>query len=115
MNNTLSYSEVYDLCERKKIKIKDLCESVGMTYQGLKTSLETGKLSSDKVALLCKLLSITPNQFFQYPEQNSYLRNHVEQTGMVNMQNVQYGLDIIKEQLSIKDQQISSLLTILNK
>lgn len=115
------YSEIQDLCNLRKITVKELCSSIGMSYQGLKTSLETNKLSSDKVLLLCKSLLITPNDFFGWSA--SYSAQQI-QTGCVG--NSQYidtrAVDLLQEQLSIKDkqlteaqEQISKLINILSK
>lgn len=109
------YSEVKDLCETKKITIAALADHIGMTRQGLKASLDNNKLSSDKLFMLCKYLQITPNQFFRIPENATIIGNNIQQTGAVNMQQVQNGIDILQQQLAKKDEQIDKLLTLLNK
>lgn len=115
------YSEIQDLCNLRKITIKELCSTIGMSYQGLKTSLETNKLSSDKIVLLCKSLLITPNDFFDWKLNTSAQQI---QTGCVG--NAQYmdtrAVDLLQEQLSIKDkqlceaqEQISRLINLLSR
>lgn len=86
-----------------------------MTYQGFKTSLDTGKMSYDKIGLLCKELGITPNTFFgwekMYPM--TYIDSHV-QNGNNNTQVVQV-MDALRDQLAVKDKQIERLLQIISE
>ena len=115
MANSMNYSTIYELCEKRKMKVKELCNYIGITYQGLKTSLNSGKLSSDKIETLCKCLNITPNQFFGWSESEQHTYN-ATQVGVVNSQNVNNNnVDILQQQLSTKDEQISQLLALLNK
>lgn len=113
--NTLTYSELQDICESKKILVKDLCSAIGMTYMGLKSGLERQSLGVKYVSAICEMLKITPNQFFRIPENATIIGNNIQQTGAVNMQQVQDGMDILHEQLRKKDEQIDKLLTLLNK
>ena len=115
MSNTLTYSEVQDLAQSKKISMSDLSKRIGLTYAGLKVALERESLGVKYVAALCNSLQITPNQFFRLPDNPIAIGNQISQTGMVNMQQIQDGMDILKDQLAVKDQQIAQLLNLLNK
>ena len=109
------YSEIQDLCELRRFRISDIYRHLGMTYQGLKTSLDNGKLASDKVVLLCQKLSITPNEFFGWDKlnKNTYVNSNV-QNGNFNTQN-NATIDVLKQQLSVKDDQIKELLQLLKQ
>lgn len=99
------YSEIYDLCSDKKISVKELCAQIGMTYQGLKTSLETNKLDADKIELLCRALEITPNKFFGWNE--SVKKQQIQNGGVGNTQHMDsYTVELLQGQLNIKDEQI---------
>ena len=115
MDNTLTYNELQDLCTARKITIGRLANHIGMTRQGLAGAMERQSLGVRYVAAICNFLQITPNQFFRIPEKPIQIGNHVEQNGMVNMQQIQSGMDILKDQLAVKDRQIEQLLTLLNK
>ena len=99
------YSEIQDLCNFRKITVKEVCSNIGMTYQGFKTSLDTNKLSSDKIVLLCKVLDISPNDFLGWKSVGTAQQI---QTGCVG--NAQYmdtrAVELLQQQLSIKDKQL---------
>lgn len=110
----MNYSTIQDLCIERKMKIKELCSYIGMSYPGLRTSLESGKLSADKCLALCECLKITPNRFFGCPEDPRMY--NTTQFGVQNNQQIgTANLDILREQLTIKDEQIKQLLNLLNK
>lgn len=113
--NTLTYSELQDICESRKILVKDLCSAIGMTYMGLKSGLERQSLGVKYVSAICEILKITPNQFFRLPDTTTVIGNNVQQTGTFNLQQIQDGMDVLREQLAVKDRQIEQLLTLLNK
>ena len=115
------YSEIKDLCDLRRIQINDITCRIGMSYQGLKTSLDTGKLASDKVVLLCKELGITPNTFFGWEKVDpvTYIDSNV-QNGNNNVQNIMTTVDVLRDQLAakdaqiaVKDQQIAELFALL--
>lgn len=115
MENTLNYFELQDICSAKKITIAELCKRIGITRQGLQSGLERQSLGVRFVTAICNELKITPNQFFRMPENTTIIGNNIQQTGAVNMQQIQDGMDILREQLAVKDRQIEQLLTLLNK
>ena len=103
------YSEIMDLCQRRKITVNDISCRIGMTYQGFRTSLDTGKMSADKIALLCKELGITPNTFFGWEKINpvTYVDSNV-QNGNNNVQNIMSTVDVLRDQLAAKDAQLAA-------
>ena len=115
MENTLTYSELQDLCLLKKISIAALTKKIGLTYQGLRSALDRQSLGVKYVAAICNTLQISPNQFFRLPENPIQIGNQVEQNGLVNMQQIQDGMDILRDQLAVKDRQIEILLNLLSK
>lgn len=115
MENTLTYNELQDLCYARKITIATLTNRIGLTRQGLLSALSRQSLGVRYVAAICNILQISPNQFFRLPEQPIKIGNHVEQNGIVNTQQIQEGMDILREQLAVKDRQIETLLNLLSK
>lgn len=115
MNNTLNYYELQDLCRARNFTVAELCGRVGITRQGLQSGLERQSLGVKYVFAICELLKITPNQFFRMPDTTTVIGNNVQQTGTINMQQIQDGMDVLHEQLAVKDRQIEQLLTLLNK
>ena len=111
----MTYTEVQDLCERRKVTILDISTRIGMSYTGFKNSMETGKMSASKVALLCKELGITPNTFFGWEKIDpvTYIDSNV-QNGHHNTQNIE-AVSILKQQLAVKDDQIKELLQLLKQ
>lgn len=112
--NTLTYSELQDICLAQKITMSEFVNAIGITYQGLKSALDRQSLGVKYVINICNLLHITPNQFFHL--ENNITNNNGYIHGLLNTQNVGIaGIDVLKEQLTKKDEQIDKLLTLLNK
>lgn len=107
------YSEIQDLCAVRKMTVNELASLIGMTYQGLKASLNNQKMGMDKVDALCKVLRITPNEFFGWKDVVPTTYN-ATQVGMLNNQNIG-GIELLQKQLEVKDEQIKQLLNLLNK
>lgn len=117
----MTYCELRDLAEIKKITIQSLADDVKMTRSGFKSSFENQSLPISKVNLLCEKLGISPNEFFGW---KSNMVAQQIQTGCVgNVQNMDSNaLSLLKEQLQIKDKQlaeaqvqISKLINIISK
>ena len=114
MANQLTYMEVCDLCAVKKITATNLAKGVGMTLHGLKAALQEKTLKSSVIFTLCSLLDITPNQFFNWDCDKTTL--NATQVGVMNNQNIgSVGIDILQQQLAIKDEQIKQLFELLKK
>ncbi len=114
MAKQLTYTEISDLCAVKKITVTNLAKGVGMTLHGLKAALQEKTLKSSVIFTLCSLLDITPNQFFNW--ENEVATFNTTQVGMLNNQNIgAAGIEILQQQLAIKDEQINQLFNLLNK
>ena len=100
----MTYSELKKVCESRKMQVSDVACHIGMTYQGLKAGMQSGKLASDKVLALCKTLEISPNAFYGW-----------EQIMPLGPATPAMAIELLREQLSIKDKQISDLLSLLHK
>ena len=117
----MTYSELCDILILKKILIKDVCESIGMTYPGLRDALNRDTLPIKKLISLCKVLQMSPNDFVRWKENPS--QNYtVTQVGMLNNQNAgTVGIELLQKQLEEKDRQLTAkdtqierLLNLLN-
>lgn len=113
MSKTLTYNELSDICNSKKILIKDLCSALGLTYMGLKSGLERQSLGVKYVFTICEILQITPNQFFRIADHSVSVGTINSQTGVVNVQQMQSSIDTLSQQLTKKDEQIATLLELL--
>lgn len=109
------YSEVLELCQRRKKRVNDVSCHIGMTYPAFKSALEKNKLPSNCVVLLCKELGITPNTFFGWEKIDpvTYIDSNI-QNGNNNTQVVQV-MDALRDQLAVKDKQIERLLQIISE
>lgn len=114
MTNHLTYSEISDICAEKRITVTKLAENVKMTLHGLKYALQRQTVSSQVVSSICRELDITPNRFFRWEDKcDTY---NTTQVGVMNNQNIgTTGIDILQQQLAVKDEQIVHLLNLLNK
>lgn len=62
----MNYNKLKITAESKNYMIKDLAAELGMTPNGLKRSVEANNLTMEKVTMLCKILDISPNEFFDW-------------------------------------------------
>lgn len=114
MANQLTYSEITDLCADKRITFTNLAKSAGMTVHGLKYAIQKQTLQSQVVFTICNILGITPNQFFKWEDPASTF--NTTQFGVMNSQNIgSAGIEILHQQLAVKDDQIKQLQQMLNK
>ena len=135
----MTYNELKNITNVKNLQLKQVAEGIGMSRQGLQTSIENQTLPISKVLDLCKMLGITPNDFFgvnnetvsQSVNSNS---GTVTVTGIDRRQYYSDSPDVLKAQVELleerikekdsqikekdsqikeKDSQINSLLSIL--
>ena len=109
----MTYSELIDICEKKQMLIKDVAAYVGMSYDGLRNGMNEQRLGMLKVLRLCECLGITPNQFYGVETPTTINAN---QYGLANSQNIgAVGIELLQQQLVVKDEQIKHLLELLKK
>ena len=109
----LTYTELTDLMEEKRIKLKDLSNAVGMTRTGFRTSWINGTYPVKKIQPLLVALSLTPNQLFGIADGNT--NSQMQNGGIGNTQIMESGMATLQDQLREKDAQISRLLSIIEK
>jgi hypothetical protein len=113
MNKIMTYSELSDICDQKRILLKNVAENSGLTYDGLRNGMIKQSLGMTKVLKICECVGITPNQFFGVEDKQTI---NATQYGLSNSQNIGItGIDILQQQLTVKDEQIKHLLNLLNK
>lgn len=114
MANIMSYSELSDICDAKRILLKNVAENSGLTYDGLRNGMNKQSLGMTKVLKICEYVGISPNQFFGYESIGQTF--NTTQVGVMNSQNISNSsVDVLHQQLSVKDEQIKQLLQLLNK
>lgn len=106
----MSYSDLRQILATNQIPLQMFAAEVGLTPEGLKRGLDKQSLAMRYVVPICKSLCITPNRFFGISEGGS---KQVQNGGLGNTQNMVQESDTLREQLKIKDEQISSLLDII--
>lgn len=110
----MTYNDLSDICDAKRILLKNVAQSSGLTYDGLRNGMIKQSLGMTKVLRICEAVGITPNQFFGWNEEKSTYNTN--QVGMVNNQNIgAAGIEILQQQLQTKDEQIKILLELLKK
>lgn len=110
----MTYNDLFDICDAKRILLKNVAQSSGLTYDGLRNGMIKQSLGMTKVLRICEAVGITPNQFFGWNEEKSTYNTN--QVGMVNNQNIgAAGIEILQQQLQTKDEQIKILLELLKK
>lgn len=110
----MTYSELQDLCYEKRISLTSVAESANMTLRGFRVGMINRTLQIKAIEAVCNRLNITPNQFLGWKEDSSTYQTN--QLGVVNNQNIgTSGVEILQQQLAVKDEQIKQLLNLLNK
>lgn len=113
MGKIMTYSELSDICDQKRILLKNVAENSGLTYDGLRNGMNKQSLGMTKILKICEYVGITPNHFFGYEPTSTI---NATQYGISNSQNIgAAGIEILHQQLQTKDEQIKQLLHLLNK
>jgi len=60
----MTYKQIKNVAEARKIMIKDIAEQLGFTPNGFKVSIETEKFPIGKLRDLCDILQISITEFF---------------------------------------------------
>lgn len=109
MKNLMSYSELSDLSERKKILLKDLACAADMTLRGFREAFNKKSLGAKAIVAVCNKLCITPNDLFEWSDECDSLDGNdgCKQTYM--------DVSVLQSQLEEKDKQINRLLDLLSK
>lgn len=67
----MTYSELSDICDQKRILLKNVAENSGLTYDGLRNGMNKQSLGMTKILKICEYVGITPNHFFGYEPSNT--------------------------------------------
>lgn len=110
----MTYSQLSAFCCDNGIEIKSLCQKIGVTPQGLAKGMKKQSLGMLTIKALCDELKITPNRFFGVGDMQQQF--NTTQVGMLNSQNIgAAGIELLQQQLAIKDEQIGQLHEQINK
>lgn len=121
MRNHLTYSELSDICNEKKISLSKLAECANMTLRGFREAFNRNSVSAHTAASICQTLGITPNQFFGW--EDGVKKQQIQNGGIGNTQQMDtYAVGVLRQQIATKDEQIrekdaqiSQLLKLLTK
>lgn len=109
----MNYNEIAFLAKEKKITLANLAEQLGITRQGLQTTIERGSFPINKVVPLCQILGISPNELLGW--ETAPGGNYAAHIGGSNTQNSTEAITALSAQLKEKDRQIDRLLKIVEK
>lgn len=130
----MTYSELSDLCNKRKISLTSVATSADMTLRGFRDGMNRQTLGMKAIEAICTTLEITPNQFFGWNESEegqaardkqgiskgyaieNTQHKQVQNGGIGNTQHIDIAsVSVLQEQIKIKDEQISRLLALLEK
>lgn len=113
MCKIMTYNELSDICDQKRILLKDVAKKSGISYDGLRNGMNKKSLGMMKVLKICECIGITPNQFFGIEPSSTI---NATQFGISNSQQIgSTGIGVLEQQLRKKDEQIDLLIQLLNK
>lgn len=118
----MKYNKLKSLLNERKITVAEFSEQLQMTRQGLQKSLDNGLLPYDKVLLCCRILDISPNEFFEWSDIILGAGNYASNISGGNTQNSNEAILALREELKSqraiikeKDKQINRLLVIIER
>lgn len=111
----MNYNELTFLAKDRKITLADLAEQIGLTRQGLQSTIERGTFPTNKVLPLCQILGITPNEFFGWDAPLPVGGNYASHVSGGNTQNSNEAIKALRDQLKEKDKQINRLLGVIER
>lgn len=106
----LTYNELVDICEQKRVTITEVAKNSLMTLSGFRNAMRKSALTADKIELVCNYLGMTPNEFFKVKTfAGDNLCNKYGQNQTINQvpKEIDQTIEILREQLKEKDTQIS--------
>lgn len=118
----MNYNELKRHCALIQVSVSEIANEVDITIDGLRKGLENESLALRYVQPLCKSLGITPNKFFGvddtpgdniYGAQNKGGKKQIIQQG--NTDALEHTIEILKAQLTTKDEQIAAKDRQINK
>ena len=121
----MNYSELKNVAKSKKILLKEIADSMKVSAEGLKYSIENNTLPINKLLELCKILDITPADFFgttgtTIKGNGNIVGSNINKSTIDNRHYYSDSPDVLKAQIDIleerikeKDSQIKELLNIL--
>lgn len=116
----MNYNKLKSILSERKITVADFSEQLKMTRQGLQKSLDNGLFSYEKILQCCRLLSISPNEFFEWDEPVAGV--YASNISGINTQNSNEAILSLREELKEKggiikekDKQINRLLGIIER
>lgn len=116
----MKYNKLKSILNERKITVADFSAQLKMTRQGLQKSLDNELLPYEKILQCCRLLSITPNEFFDWEEPVAGV--YASNISGINTQNSNEAIQALREELKEKraiikekDKQINRLLTIIER
>ena len=111
----MNYNDLVILAKQKDLSVTEFAKQIGMTRQGLQTATTNKTIAMDKIINLCRILGITPNEFFEWEVDTGTVGVYASNISGVNTQNSNEAIKALKDQLKEKDRQISRLMTMLEK
>ncbi len=111
----LKYNEINRLRKLKGIKFDELAKLMEYHPNGFRAALKNNTLTLDKITKLAEILGVHINQIYYdetqtntTTEQHNTYKNTMFDTDLLSL--MQQQMELIKSQITIKDQQINKLL-----
>lgn len=114
---TMTYDEIRDLCEQRRMTVTSVSDKMGITLLGLKKGLQNESLGIKNVMELCRVLDIDPNTFCGWNSMSGDFNYGNMQKGDKNKMNVTSSsdelkrtIDMLEQELKTKNEQIAKLI-----
>ncbi|MBQ7387868.1 MAG: hypothetical protein IJW01_00585 [Paludibacteraceae bacterium] len=104
----MNYSELKNIAKSKKILLKEIADSMNVSAEGLKYSIENNTLPINKLLELCKILNITPADFFgtTINGNGNIVGSNINKSTIDNRHYYSDSPDVLKAQIEVLEERI---------
>ena len=107
----MNYSELKNIAKSKKILLKEIADSMNVSAEGLKYSIENNTLPINKLLELCKILNITPADFFgttgtTIKGNRNIVGSNINKSTIDNRHYYSDSPDVLKAQIEVLEERI---------
>lgn len=121
--STVNLSKIKEIAEAKRVPMAQVAEAAGITPTGLSHLIRVNSTRVDTLEKIADFLGVAITDFFTDAPTPAPVYGNTANVGSkfhgsLNVgsdQNISRALDILEHQLKAKDEQISGLITALNK
>lgn len=99
----LTYEQLQDIAESKKMTITEVAAKSGLTLAGLRKGMRQKSLTTSSILAICETLSISPNELLGVEPQHAAIPEHTDTI-----------VALLRAELDQKNQQLAAQMVQIN-